>query len=200
MRLAYAALGLAFLIVFGGAYLLIDRTQAPVYDESIDSHYEPNDSPMLSLASPAFTDGGAIPARYTCEGENVSPELQISGVPSGTQSLALLVADPDIPESVRQNMGIDEFDHWVLFNIPPDTHTIPEGERPPGVVGMNSAGQGYTGPCPPDGAHRYIFTLYALDGELPLTSAAHRDDVMTAMKGRILEKATLTGVYEKHNQ
>lgn len=203
MRYAYGMLGLAFVIVFGGAYLLVERAEAPTqsHGEAVSSpSYESNDSRMLTLTSPAFSDGTSIPSRFTCEGENVNPELHISNVPEGTVSLALTMTDPDIPESVKQNMGITVFDHWVVFNIPADTRIIEEAATPPGIQGMNSAGQGYTGPCPPDGEHRYIFTLYALDSVLALNSAASRAHVVAAIGGHVLEKTTLTGVYEKRNQ
>ncbi len=152
---------------------------------------------MITLVSHAFKDGASIPAHLTCEGENISPELSIGNVPAGAVSLALTMEDPDIPESVRKNMGISVFDHWVVFNIPPDTRFFEEGMKPPGVEGMNSAGQGYTGPCPPDGEHRYIFTLYALDALLDLNKSATKERLVTAMKGHVLEKVVLTGVYKK---
>jgi Raf kinase inhibitor-like YbhB/YbcL family protein len=105
--------------------------------------------------------------------------------------------DPDIPESVKKNMGLDVFDHWVVFNIPADTIEITEGQAPPGVEGMNSAGQGYTGPCPPDGEHRYLFKLYALDTMLELNKSATKVRIEKAMKGHVIEKAQLIGVYKK---
>lgn len=154
---------------------------------------------MLKLTSSAFKDGRSIPSRFTCEGENINPELSIKNAPAGTVSLALLMDDPDIPESVKKNMGFAVFDHWVVFNIPSDTTEIPEGQRPPGVEGMNSAGQGYTGPCPPDGEHRYFFKLYALDTMLDLNKSATKARVEKAMKRHIIEKAQLMGVYKKVN-
>jgi hypothetical protein len=154
---------------------------------------------MLTLSSPAFGEGESIPSRFTCEGENISPELRIAHVPAGAVSLALLMEDPDIPESVRKNRGIEVFDHWVVFNIPSGTTVLAQGQKPPGVEGMNSAGQGYTGPCPPDGEHRYFFKLYALDTLLDLNRSATKARVEQAMKGHVLEKAQLIGVYKKVN-
>jgi len=154
---------------------------------------------MLTLTSPAFKDGGTIPSRYTCEGENINPELRIKNAPAGTVSFALLMDDPDIPESVKKNMGLDVFDHWVVFNIPGGATYFEEGSAPPGVEGMNSAGQGYTGPCPPNGEHRYFFKLYALDTMLDLNKSATKVRVEKAMKGHVLEKAQLIGVYTKVN-
>lgn len=152
---------------------------------------------MLKLTSPAFKDGGTIPSRFTCESENINPELRIGNPPPEVASFALLMDDPDIPESVKKNMGLEVFDHWVVFNISADTTVIPEGQRPPGVEGMNSAGQGYTGPCPPDGEHRYFFKLYALDAMLDLNKSATKARVERAMKGHVLEKTQLMGVYKK---
>ncbi len=152
---------------------------------------------MITLTSPAFADGASIPAHHTCEGENVSPELHIGHVPKGAVSLALTMEDPDIPESVKKNMGLDVFDHWVVFNMPPEGVVLEEGKVPPGVEGMNSVGQWYTGPCPPDGEHRYIFTLYALDTLLDLNKSATKERLVAALRGHVLEKVTLTGVYKK---
>lgn len=154
---------------------------------------------MLTITSPAFREGELIPSRFTCEGENINPELRIGNAPEGVVSFALLMDDPDIPESVKKNMGIDVFDHWVIFNIPADTIEIEEGCTPPGVEGMNSAGQGYTGPCPPDGKHRYFFKLYALDTMLALNKSATKARIEQAMKGHVIEKAQLIGVYKKVN-
>ncbi len=183
--------------------MLLEREPAaaptPAETET-DRAYEFNHADMITLTSPAFRDGEAIPSRYTCEGENIHPELRIAEVPEGTVSLVLVMEDPDIPESVKQNMGIEVFDHWVVFNMPAETTLIAERETPPGIEGMNSAGQGYTGPCPPDGEHRYIFTLYAADTVLQLNSAAGKAEVLEALQGHILERTTLTGVYEKSNQ
>lgn len=152
----------------------------------------------LTLTSPAFQSGGVIPSKYTCDGENTSPELQIRGVPEGTKSLVLLVDDPDVPRVVREEQM---FDHWVLFNMRPDTAIIPEGAAE-GVQGSNTRGDtSYTGPCPPPQfepkEHRYFFSLYALDTELPLEKGASKDAVKLAMKGHILAKAELVGRYSR---
>lgn len=199
MRTAYSLLGILFLIVFGAAYVFLERAHAPASEMDVVQETYNNEQSMLTLTSSAFKNGGSIPSHYTCEGENVNPDLSISNIPKGTVSLALLVEDPDIPEAVKVNMGLDIFDHWVVFNIPPETRSIEAGSRPAGTIGMNSAGQGYTGPCPPDREHRYFFKLYALDIMLPLNASAHKADVAVAMRGHILEQATLLGVYEKKN-
>lgn len=162
----------------------------------------------LSLASPAFEDGGTIPARYTCdERRELSPALAIAGVPEGTVSLALIMDDPDIPQVAREARGIDAWDHWVMFDLPPDTREIPEGGLPQGVgtTGVNTNGSNaYTGPCPPPqyepSEHRYIFTLYALDTLLGLPAGATKAQVLAAMEGHVLGSTSVTGRYKRITQ
>lgn len=144
----------------------------------------------LRLTSAAFTEGATIPAPYTCDGANMSPPLEVSDVPEGTVSLALIMDDPDAPRGT--------WDHWVVFNIPPDTKTIEEGKEPPGVHGRGSgAALMYSGPCPPDREHRYFFKLYALDAMLILPEGASKEDVAQAMQGYILAHAQLMGRYDR---
>ena len=153
----------------------------------------------LTLTSSAFSAGGAIPAKYTCDGEDSSPPLAWSGVPDRTMSLALIVDDPDAPDPAAPKV---RWVHWVLYNIPPDTRGLPEGARsgklPPGAQeGSNDFKKtGYGGPCPPIGRHRYFFTLYALDTSLPESERPSRADVEAAMKGHVIEKTELMGTYE----
>lgn len=162
--------------------------------------YQSNNHTMLTLTSPAFKEGETIPTRFTCEGDNSNPELRIEAAPQGAASLALLMDDPDIPQSVKESRGIEVFDHWVVFNIPPETTVLAQGQKPPGVEGRNSAGNGgYRGPCPPDGEHRYFFKLYALDTMLDLNESATKADVEKAMEGHIIEETRLMGVYKKVN-
>ena len=194
MRYAYAALGVGFLILIIGYSLLVPEK------ETIPKTNTRSMS-TLTLQSPAFEHDATIPARYTCDGENVSPELQISGVPEGTQSLVLIMDDPDVPKAVRDDQM---FDHWVLFNIPPETMSIGAGENP-GVLGGNTRGEAaYTGPCPPPQfepkEHRYIFQLYALDSKLALSEGATKEAVKAAMKGHILDKAELIGRYSREGR
>ncbi|MBN2382127.1 YbhB/YbcL family Raf kinase inhibitor-like protein [bacterium] len=148
----------------------------------------------LIITSTAFQSGGKIPARYTCKGEDVSPPLSWSGVPVGTQSLVLIMDDPDAP--------IGTWVHWVYFNIPPDLTGLPEktvkSKRPQigGIQGMTDFRMvGYGGPCPPSGTHRYYFKLFALDTELKLDSDATKVAVEKAMAGHILAKGTLMGKF-----
>ena len=153
---------------------------------------------MLSIISPAFEPNGSIPPLYTCDSENKNPPLIISGVPEGAKSLTLIMDDPDIPQSVKDALGILIFDHWLVFNIPPSVTEIQEGAVPPGVEGNNTRGAAsYRGPCPPDREHRYFFRLYALDAILDLPLGASRVALEEAMKGHILESAELMGRYNR---
>jgi len=151
----------------------------------------------MKLTSSAFSEGTRIPAKYSCDGENVSPPLAIEGVPPEAQSLVLLMDDPDIPDFVKEKYGIEEFDHWVCFNIAPNKTQISEGEEP-GTLGNNTSGNAaYTGPCPPDREHRYFFKLFALDCDLDLPEGCSKHDVLDAIDGHILAEATLMGRYER---
>jgi Raf kinase inhibitor-like YbhB/YbcL family protein len=154
----------------------------------------------LTLTSPAFQDGGLIPSRFTCDGENVSPEMHIDGVPEGTKSLVLVADDPDIPDSVKMHMEIEKFDHWTIFNIPPETKVIPAGGRV-GTFGLTSRGGArYVGPCPPDREHRYFFRLYALRDTLTFSSTPTLKEVEDKARSLMIETATLMGRYSRINQ
>lgn len=152
----------------------------------------------LSISSPVFAAGAAIPVSYTCEGDRISPELDISGVPSGTKSLALIVEDPDAPDPAAPKMI---WTHWVLYDLPPDTVKLPRGIKGLSVgtrQGMNSWFRtGYGAPCPYYGRHRYFFRLYALDTLLPDLETPNRDSLKQAMKGHIIAQTYLMGTYEK---
>ena len=152
---------------------------------------------MLTIASKAFGPGGHIPARYTCQGSNVSPPLSWSGIPDGTKSLVLIVEDPDAPDpAAPQRVWV----HWIVFNLPPISSGLPEAvkELPAGAkTGQNDWSRDkYGGPCPPIGRHRYFHKLYALDTELDLDSPA-KADVERAMQGHVLATAELVGTYQK---
>jgi len=162
---------------------------------------EPGGAAMaLSLASPSFTHQGEIPAKNTCEGDDVSPPLAWSGVPQGTKSLVLIVDDPDAPDP-RAPKTI--WVHWVVFNIPPSAVGLPEAVKkdalPPGALqGLNDWGRaGYGGPCPPVGRHRYFHKLYALDTPLQGLGTPRKADVERAMEGHVLEHTELIGTYQK---
>jgi hypothetical protein len=209
MRNAYALLGLSFLIVFIGAYFVIERANAPTPEEvpfertdADSTTYEEADeiSIMLTLTSPAFEENGMIPSRYTCDGENINPELRIGIAPEGTMSLVLVMDDPDIPESVKEERGIEKFDHWVLYNIPKDTSVIQENSSV-GTEGLTSRGTtGFVGSCPPDREHRYIYRLYALGETLAFPGTPTLDEVEEIAKEKALGSATLIGRYERIQQ
>lgn len=149
---------------------------------------------QFSLKSTAFKDGGTIPARYTCDGDDVSPFLEIRNPPPDTASFALIVDDPNATRGVP-------FDHWLVWNIPPNTQYIAEDSVPHGAVqGMTDFGAAkWGGPCPPAGGapHRYMFTVYALDHTIPLSAGATKEELIKLTEGHILAKAELTGLYER---
>ena len=128
----------------------------------------------MKITSPAFSDNGAIPAKYGCKGADTSPPLAFSGIPADAKSLTLIVDDPDAPGGT--------FRHWSVTNIPPGTTSVAEGQPPAGgSEGQNGFGKkGWGGPCPPSGTHHYVFTLSALDGG-----------------GKTIAQARLTGTYSK---
>ena len=150
----------------------------------------------MKIVSTAFEPNQLIPAKYTCDGENINPLLQWSDAPEGTESLVLIMDDPDVPKSIRSD-GI--WDHWLVWNIPPETTEIGKGEEPMGTVGKNTSGNfGYQGPCPPDREHPYFFKLYALDQTLDLPrETTTKKDLEAAMNGHILAQAELMGRYER---
>ncbi|QGU32144.1 YbhB/YbcL family Raf kinase inhibitor-like protein [Thermochromatium tepidum] len=154
----------------------------------------------LVLKSDAFVDGGSIPLRYTCEGEDCSPPLRWENLPEGTRSLVLIVDDPDAPDPAAPRMV---WDHWILYNIPPECGGLPEDAARTGLPagtreGINSWGRtGYGGPCPPIGRHRYFHRLYALDVCLADLGTPRKDDLLLAMDDHILGHAELVGTYQK---
>lgn len=156
---------------------------------------------MSDLTSDAFPANGAIPVRYTADGENASPSLNWSKLPAGTRELALVVEDPDAPRP-------EPFVHWVVYKIPPEggglAEGVPQQPKPnvlPGVIqGKNSYGHfGYDGPGPPPGhgTHHYHFTLYALDKPLEVEPGLDNKALIAAMSGHVLDKADLVGTYER---
>lgn len=150
-------------------------------------------APVFSLSSPAFDDGAPIPGDYTCDGDDVSPELRIVGIPEGTASLVLIVDDPDAP--------LGTWDHWVVSDIVPEGSSleIERATEPIGVPGLNSWNlTGYMGPCPPSGEeHEYHFEVYALDRLLDLPNGVSSDQVYTAMEGSIISSVELVGTYAR---
>ena len=135
-------------------------------------------------------DGGRIPAKYTCDGDNVNPPLDVKGIPEETKSLVLIVDDPDCPTGT--------WDHWIVWNIPRKGKI--EEDSVPGTEGMNDfRKQSYGGPCPPPGTHRYFFKVYALDKKLGLglEQSARKNDVERSMKGHIIAEGQLVGLYSR---
>ena len=155
-------------------------------------------SMTLAVSSPVFVDRQSVSVRYTCEGEDISPPLDFSGVPPGTASLALIVDDPDAPDPAAPKMT---WVHWLLYNLPADTAGLAEAiaTLPPGTLqGINDFKRArYGGPCPPIGEHRYIFKLYALDTILPDLGRPNKETLLHAMDGHILKQARLIGLYQK---
>ncbi|MBI4415149.1 MAG: YbhB/YbcL family Raf kinase inhibitor-like protein [Candidatus Kerfeldbacteria bacterium] len=146
---------------------------------------------VMQLTSSTFLNNGSIPSNYTCDGKDINPPLTLSDVPPSTQSLALIVDDPDAPGG--------DFVHWLVWNIPAATTSIAEESVPASAVeGMTGFGKtGWGGPCPPSGTHRYQFTLYALDGMLDLSAGATKAELLMAMSGHILEQTLLVGLYQR---
>jgi Raf kinase inhibitor-like YbhB/YbcL family protein len=154
----------------------------------------------FKISSPAFTPNGSIPAKFTCDGEDISPALEWSDVPDGTHSLALIVDDPDAPDPAKPQRV---YVHWVVYNISDSTTRIAENAARSGLLphgalpGTNDWGkETYGGPCPPIGRHRYFFKLYALDRALELRKPT-KAELEKAMEGHILGVAEVVGTYEK---
>jgi Raf kinase inhibitor-like YbhB/YbcL family protein len=150
----------------------------------------------ITVSSTVFDDGGMIPLKYTCDGEDISPPLSFEDIPGNTGSLAIISDDPDAP------MGT--WVHWVVYNLPPDTRNMPENI--PGEENLEGGGRhgitdfgryGYGGPCPPSGTHRYYFKVYALDIKLDLPDMASKKDLEAAMDGHVLAEGQLMGKYKR---
>ena len=150
----------------------------------------------FSLTSTTFAEGEPIPRKYTCDGDDISPPLEWSDPPEGVQSFALIADDPDAPTGT--------WVHWVLYDLPAETRTLPEAvppdaDRPDGSRHGRSGFRrlGYGGPCPPSGTHRYSFKIYALDTVLGLAAGADKEQLLQAMEGHVLAQAELMGVYSR---
>jgi hypothetical protein len=145
----------------------------------------------MELSSPSFANNQAIPTKFTCQGKNISPELLIKNIPAQTQTLALILDDPDATHGT--------WNHWLIWNISANTQQIPENVgaifATQGITSFKKPG--YGGPCPPSGSHRYIFTLYALNQKLTLPPTANKENLLEAMNNAIIEQTTLTGLYQK---
>lgn len=151
---------------------------------------------MIKITSTAFKEGKPIPARYSCDDRDISPPLDWDDLPENTESISLILEDPDAPRGL--------FTHWIIFNLPGDTKNLPEhvkGEElmdNGGKQGFNDFGRvGYGGPCPPGGTHRYYFKIYALNVKLDLPPFIGRDELLDAMEGHVLDRGQLMGVYTR---
>jgi Raf kinase inhibitor-like YbhB/YbcL family protein len=146
------------------------------------------DNNKLIVESPDFNQNGHIPLQYTCDGENINPPVNISNIPEGTKTLALILEDPDAPNGT--------FTHWLLWNIYPGDPITEKTSL--GTSGINSFGKtGYGGPCPPSGTHRYYFKVYALDRELSIVAGEDKNSLLEAMEGHILATGELVGRYSR---
>jgi Raf kinase inhibitor-like YbhB/YbcL family protein len=187
---AFVLIGCLFLYLLGPVEgeVFSTITEEPPFSDSLED--------SMNLTSTAFSYGEFIPAKYSCNGEDVSPSLSWDEPPAGTRSFALIMDDPDAP--------VGTWVHWVLFNLPASARGLFEGMPADltftdgSVQGITSArSHGYHGPCPPSGTHRYFFKLYALDTTLSLTFAADKKEVLAAMDGHILAQAELMGKFSK---
>jgi Raf kinase inhibitor-like YbhB/YbcL family protein len=156
----------------------------------------------MTLNSPAFKQNGHIPSKYTCEGEDISPPLAWDGVPQGTKSLVLIIDDPDAPDpKAPQRVWV----HWIVYNLPPETKSLPENAGKAGLpqgteVGLNDfKKEEYGGPCPPIGRHRYFHKLYALNTRFDLKRPT-KSQIEQAIKGHVLAEAELVGTYQKRDR
>jgi Raf kinase inhibitor-like YbhB/YbcL family protein len=181
------ALSIAVLVppCIGTAWALLQNGQADIAGAAPGA--------SITVTSSNFKNGQAIPARFTCDGANVSPDIQWSALPTGTKSIAIVMDDSDTPMS---------FTHWLAYDIPAGTHDIPEGASTPSMrlghaaEGANNFGNiGYGGPCPPHGTHHYHFRVYALDVDLALPSGQSKEQLANAVKGHVLAKGAISGVF-----
>jgi len=187
MRWLWITLIIALVVFVGGYFLL--KNSAPSNEYTIVT---PNDSNIMTLTSQVFTHNGTIPEKYTCDGDDINPALSIVDIPKETQSLALILHDPDAPKD-------GGWTHWTVWNMSPTTQSIAENSVPKGAIeGVTDFEEpGYGGPCPPSGTHHYNFTLFALDETLTLDSKSTKSELEAELEGHILAKTTLTGLYSR---
>jgi Raf kinase inhibitor-like YbhB/YbcL family protein len=199
------ALGIGMVFCLMAVVAFVAGTDPPMYKSEGTVAYAKNRkgaiAMTLEITSPAFSPNEEIPSKYTCDGEDISPALEWSGLPEGTKSIALIVDDPDAPDPAAPKMI---WVHWVLYNIPPSATSLPEAvksqELPKGTKeGLNDWQRtGYGGPCPPIGRHRYFHKLYALDAVLPDLGKPTKRDLERAIEAHILAKAEMVGTYQRN--
>lgn len=192
MRQLFSILGLSLI----ASLLPACANRPPVSAKLPEANARPTEKQGLRITSAAFKEGQRIPRGYTCDGANVSPPLEWSGMPANAKTLAIVCDDPDAPSGT--------WVHWVLYDLPADNigmvENMPATEKlaAGGFQGKNDFGKiGYGGPCPPQGTHRYFFKLYALDSELPLKAGLRKADLLKAMEGHIVAQAQLIGTYRR---
>jgi len=180
----FFAIFLVIILIAGGVYLFI--ILRPKKETSLEPKIKGGN---MKISSPAFENNGTIPAKYTCDGENISPPLQFEGISENAQSLTLIMDDPDAPAGT--------WVHWTAWNIDPKTQGFNEGSAPQGTVeGVTSFGSsGYGGPCPPSGTHRYFFKIYALNKKIDLSPQADKSKLEEVMNDHVLAKGELIGLY-----
>lgn len=174
-----------------GAVLILKKNKTPEDFEKQQPSAPVQPKSMLKLLSPDFENNGLIPKKYTCDGQNINPALEISNVLEAAKSLVLIIDDPDAPGGT--------WNHWIVFNIDPAVKEINEESVPSGgVLGTNDFGKPeYGGPCPPSGVHRYFFRIYALDTVLNIPPGAERNALEKAMENHILDQGELVGQYSR---
>ena len=146
----------------------------------------------MEIKSLAFKNGAYIPSKYTCDGENVNPPLEITDIPQNAKTWALIVEDLDAPSKT--------WVHWLIWNIPADNTSIQEGKPPKkAIYGTNDFNKiEYGGPCPPSGTHRYFFKAYALDTEIDLKEGATKEQLLEEIEGHVIEYTQLIGLYSRN--
>lgn len=192
-------IAIPFLASFTAIACTADAPVQNVADTQRDSvimQTSPHEVENMTVESPAFENGKALPARFTCVGDGVAPPLQMSHVPTGAKSLVVMLEDPDAPGST--------YVHWLMWNWPAQTASIPAGIKPlaqqdnGAIQGTGSSGKvGYTPPCPPSGTHRYYFRVYALDIMLQLPSSSTQQALLAAMRGHVLAQGEIMATYHK---
>ena len=197
MRKRYVILVfLLTLFLLGTAlFLFFDRREAITIDNSINDAFIKTGT--MKIESSAFPDNGLIPEKFTCDGENINPQLIFSDIPIGTKSLVFIMDDPDVPKNLRPD-GL--WVHWVMYNIPPNIKEISENSALTNVAfGIGTSQKTtYGGPCPPDREHRYFFKLYALNvPKLSFVAMPTKEQIELAMEGHIIEAAQLMGRYDR---
>jgi Raf kinase inhibitor-like YbhB/YbcL family protein len=178
-----------FLVLFLLAFIFIALLRRHLKSSQINSPNSVMLKSSMELTSNSFENNSTIPKDFTCDGQNINPDLQITQIPENTKSLALIMDDPDAPAG--------NWTHWLLANIEPNTTHIEKNQTPKNVVvGKNSFGDTkYGGPCPPNGAHHYQFKLYALDTNLDLKQGFSKNELLKSMQGHIIDQSLLIGLY-----